>query len=246
MKCSSTWEPPVAVVRAQGALDLASAPMLRAALLKCLANQPDGILLDAAELTVVDDIHLTALMVAARHAAAWPAIPILMCAASPEVAAATRRLGLDRHIIVRPSLLDGRRRVAERVPPPRITDSLAPVAESASRARAIVRQTCARWRLDSIAPSAELLAAELVANAVRHAGTRIELSVSRSARGLSIAVRDYASAPTRLVGPAGEAEPGGRGLLLVEALATHWGCTATRDGKVTWATLATGPHKAGR
>jgi hypothetical protein len=77
----------------------------------------------------------------------------------------------------------------------------------------------------------------LVSNAVRHAGTPIEVVVARTGRYVHLAVRDYVSRPARLLGSAGEDVPGGRGLLIVDAFTSCWGCTPTRDGKVTWATL---------
>jgi hypothetical protein len=91
---------------------------------------------------------------------------------------------------------------------------------------------------------AGLVATELVGNAVRHAGTPIDLVITRTRWHLHLAVRDYAAQRARLVGSNGENEPGGRGLLIVEAFTTSWGCTPTRDGKVTWATLPTAdPHR---
>jgi hypothetical protein len=38
---------------------------------------------------------------------------------------------------------------------------------------------------------------------------------------------------------------GGRGLILVEALATKWGHLPTRDGKVVWAMLRLDPPRYG-
>ena len=37
---------------------------------------------------------------------------------------------------------------------------------------------------------------------------------------------------------AGPTDLGGRGLLLVDEVATQWGSMPSRDGKVVWATLA--------
>jgi anti-sigma regulatory factor (Ser/Thr protein kinase) len=82
-----------------------------------------------------------------------------------------------------------------------------------------------------------MVASELVTNAVRHAGTPIELVFTRGSRYAHLAVRDYDQRRSKLVGPDGETEPGGRGLLLVEAVSSSWGCTMLPDGKVTWASL---------
>jgi anti-sigma regulatory factor (Ser/Thr protein kinase) len=85
---------------------------------------------------------------------------------------------------------------------------------------------------------AELIVSELVTNTVRHARTRADLSLTRTARNLHLAVRDYSPDPARLVGPPDPARPGGRGLLIVAAMATNWGSIPTGDGKVTWASLS--------
>ncbi|MFG2652290.1 ATP-binding protein [Streptomyces sp. NPDC048436] len=77
--------------------------------------------------------------------------------------------------------------------------------------------------------TAALLVAELAANAVTHgrvAGRDFELRLSLDARTLRIDVSDARGecrpvGPGALTAPAGGAE-GGRGLLLVEALADRW------------------------
>jgi anti-sigma regulatory factor (Ser/Thr protein kinase) len=89
------------------------------------------------------------------------------------------------------------------------------------------------------------VATELVGNAVRHGGgTGIEVILTRLRQQLYLAVRDFSHRRPRRVGPSGEAEPGGRGLLVVEALTSHWGYTLTHDGKVVWATMPSRPRSA--
>jgi anti-anti-sigma regulatory factor len=238
LECVPLNEPPLIVLTVGGELNLASAPRLRSAILKCLADQPTAIIVDAAALVVADDIHLTVFIALARQAAAWPSIPILVCAPPPEVAAALSRLGIDRHVIICASVREGRLRAARQELPPTLRDELLPVVGSVRAARRLVEDACRRWRLPHLAPPAGLVVSELVANAVRHAGTSIELLVTRTGRHLHLAVRDLQPRLARLVGPAAEDQPGGRGLLIVEAIATHWGCIPTHDGKVTWASLA--------
>ncbi|MFE1776405.1 ATP-binding protein [Streptomyces sp. NPDC059008] len=100
------------------------------------------------------------------------------------------------------------------------------VAGTAAVARRLVRDALGTWHLDHLADAGELIASELVANAVCHAGGRsIRLAVSRpSARLVRIAVVDRS--PARLPSmhvPEYGAEHG-RGLLLVDAFADQWGC----------------------
>jgi anti-anti-sigma regulatory factor/anti-sigma regulatory factor (Ser/Thr protein kinase) len=239
LTCVAVGDPPVAVLRVAGELNMSSGPRLRAAMLKCLTDQPTAVLVDAEALTVPDDIHLTVLAAVARHAAAWPSIPVLICAAPPQVTVALTRLGIDRHVTVCTSVHEGRVRVARRILPPRIRDRYPPMVGTVGIARHLVHEVCRRWGLSLLAPVAGLVVTELVSNAVRHAGTPLELTATRAGRYVHLAVRDYMSQPARLVGPSAEDEPGGRGLLIVEAFTSCWGCTPTRDGKVTWATLST-------
>jgi anti-sigma regulatory factor (Ser/Thr protein kinase) len=84
----------------------------------------------------------------------------------------------------------------------------------------------------------ELLASELVTNVVRHTDTSVMVvSLSLRAASLRLAVQDDSrQRPTcRAVN---DDEEGGRGLLLVELLATDWGVEDIVDGgKTVWAIL---------
>jgi anti-anti-sigma regulatory factor len=242
--CAARYEPPLAVVRADGTLTAVAAPQLRGVLLKCLSDQPTAVLVDATGLSIVDDLSLTAFIAAARHAAAWPAVPMLICAPSPEVRAALRRLGADRHVTMCVDLVDGRAVAAQGELPPQVRDRFPPTPDSVRAARALVTAACERWRLPALVAPASLAVSELVTNAVRHAGTSMDVVVTRARRYVHLAVRDYSRQPARLRGPDSEAEPGGRGLLLVEAVSAGWGCTLLPDGKVTWVSLSRAPSSA--
>jgi len=231
LRCAAVHEPPVAVLRADGLLTLRSATQLRTALLKCLAEQPLAILVDAAGLTVQEDLSLTALLAASRHAAAWPGVPLLVCAPSRDVRAALRRLGVERHLTLCTDLDHGRAVVAARELPAQVRDRFPAAAASVPAARTLVSGACDRWSLPVVLEPARLVTTELVTNAVRHPGTPIELTVTRGRRYLHVAVRDFHRRPKRLLGP------GGAGLPLVEAVSSSWGCTLMPDGKVTWASL---------
>jgi anti-anti-sigma regulatory factor/anti-sigma regulatory factor (Ser/Thr protein kinase) len=237
LRCVAAGELPLALLTVAGELNLSSGPRLRAALLKCLADQPTAILVDVAALAVADDVHLTLFAAVARHAAAWPSIPVLVCAPPPAVAASLRSLGIDRHVTICATLSEGRNRAADRRLQAVVRDRFSPTVAAVSAARHLVADVFRRWGMTRLAPAAGLVVTELVSNAVRHAGTPIEVVVTRTGRYVHLAVRDYVSRPARLLGSAGEDVPGGRGLLIVDAFTSCWGCTPTRDGKVTWATL---------
>lgn len=103
-----------------------------------------------------------------------------------------------------------------------------------SRARALVREQLAGWRLpDDAAETAELLVSELVTNAVRHAhGDHVELRLVRT-EALLCEVSDEDSAPPVLRDTADEHSPG-RGLRVLTRLAHEWGTSRTARGKKVW------------
>ncbi|WP_173158646.1 ATP-binding protein [Phytohabitans suffuscus] len=237
LRCTPAHEPPLAVLRTDGRLTLRTAAQLRTALLKCLAEQPIGILVDAAGLTIGEDMSLTALMAASRHAAAWPGVPLLICAPSRDMRAALRRLGADRHLTLCTDLDHGRAMAVRRALPAQVRDRFPAAAASVPAARTLVSGACERWQLPVVVEPARLVTTELVTNAVRHAGTPIDLTVTRGRRYLHLAVRDYHQRRSRLTASEGRTERGGRGFLLVEAVSSSWGCTLLPDGKVTWASL---------
>ncbi|GLX23294.1 ATP-binding protein [Streptomyces lavendulae subsp. lavendulae] len=85
-----------------------------------------------------------------------------------------------------------------------------------------------------------LVAAELLSNAVRHAGGARHLSLDRHDRFLRIAVSDHDPRPPRM----GEHRPdsiGGHGLFLVDRLALRWGSRPAPGGKTVWADLPLPP-----
>lgn len=107
---------------------------------------------------------------------------------------------------------------------------------SASTARRVVRSTVHDWGCEEAVEAAELVTSELVTNALLHAGTRTELQVRLADDRLRIEVADDESSLPVVKNPGGE-ELGGRGLVMVDALAESWGCDADATGKVVWCEL---------
>jgi anti-sigma regulatory factor (Ser/Thr protein kinase) len=89
---------------------------------------------------------------------------------------------------------------------------------------------------DKIAET-ELLVSELATNAVLHAATPMRVSVRCNGPSVRVEVRD--DDPTlpeaRIPDPLA---PGGRGIMLVELLATRWGVNHNERGKTVWFELA--------
>jgi anti-sigma regulatory factor (Ser/Thr protein kinase) len=115
---------------------------------------------------------------------------------------------------------------------------LTPKPASAGTARALARSACQDWQAeDEACEDALLIASELVANVVDHAGTHCTLTLSLDGEGLRIEVRDFYRCPPPRARPINPAAPRGRGLQLVSVLAARWGVTEFDDGKSVWAVL---------
>ncbi|MBL1112608.1 ATP-binding protein [Streptomyces sp. 110] len=126
---------------------------------------------------------------------------------------------------------------------PAYSQSLPCEAESAIRARRLVRAACTAWGLADLAEAGALIVSELVANAVAHSGSRcLRVTVSRPGpRRVRVAVIDKSRTyPVRRT-PSAEDE-NGRGLAIVEAISARWGTDGLPWGKRVWAELRT-PHE---
>jgi sigma-B regulation protein RsbU (phosphoserine phosphatase) len=113
--------------------------------------------------------------------------------------------------------------------------TLPPDGTSPAAARREVRAACEQAGATEHLDDALLLVTELVTNAVVHAGTLLELAISVSQQGLRIEVSD--GSPGGVPAPAetvDEGREGGRGLFLLDALASSWGSTHHRTGKSLW------------
>jgi anti-sigma regulatory factor (Ser/Thr protein kinase) len=110
-------------------------------------------------------------------------------------------------------------------------------ARSATDARRFVLQALTRWSRDDLADTAALLTSEVVTNSVLHARTPMQVVVSRIDDGIAVEVADGSSHRPQLR-RAGEGATNGRGLALVEQLASTWGVTLTNAGKTVRFTLS--------
>ncbi|GAA1900854.1 SpoIIE family protein phosphatase [Streptomyces sodiiphilus] len=109
-----------------------------------------------------------------------------------------------------------------------------------SEARKLVTGQLSSWGLDETGFVAELVASELVTNAIRHARAPIRLRLINDRR-LICEVSDSSSTAPHLR-RARTYDEGGRGLLLVAQLSRAWGTRHTADGKTIWAEMDTGQN----
>ncbi|MFE0647057.1 SpoIIE family protein phosphatase [Streptomyces sp. NPDC059534] len=109
-----------------------------------------------------------------------------------------------------------------------------------SAARARVLDQLSRWGLDELAFTTELVASELVTNAIRYAGGPLELRLIRAA-SLICEVSDGSGTQPRMR-RAHATEEGGRGLFLIAQLTDRWGSRYTRTGKTIWTEQALPPR----
>jgi anti-anti-sigma factor len=223
-----------------GDLDVAAAPQVQRALLRCLAEQPDSVVCDLSKLTTLDPVCATVFAaVAHRPASRWPDSSILLCCAQPTVADVLMRVGIPYFLPVYSSLDEAVAHARSRPPFLREWLRIVPTLEAIETARWFVAEVCRRWQLEASTETVQLLAAELVTDAVLHERDTyrpIELRVELRATGLLIAVRSGES-PLALseVGP--DSDPRS-GLDVVRRVAHSWGVHLLADGgRVVWCTI---------
>jgi anti-sigma regulatory factor (Ser/Thr protein kinase) len=110
---------------------------------------------------------------------------------------------------------------------------LASDTEAPGAAREFLREALRTWRLDGFGDVTELLADELVSNVVRHVGAPMQLRASRRPSSIRIEVDDPSTEPPVRQDP-DPWQDHGRGILLVDSLATTWGVELRDDGKCVW------------
>ena len=116
---------------------------------------------------------------------------------------------------------------------------LTPDPSSLSEGRRFVARTLRDWEVDEahIEP-VTLVANELLANAIVHAHSAPVLSLAEAGSDLMLKVADDSPSVPVVRAAVPDDDTGGRGLMLVEALADQWGCEPSDSGKVVWVTFA--------
>ncbi|MEV4347048.1 ATP-binding protein [Actinoplanes sp. NPDC049596] len=202
---------------------------------KCLAGHPAGLVLD---LSAFEDpragstsLWLTA---AAQGERMEPPVPVVTCLVAPNLTAGLARMPRFASIRSARTAITSHRTMTSQV---RL--QLQPQPSASAGARQLVTAACEEWGMPMLLPRARLVATELVTNAVRHAGTEIDVVISHrghlrrpiSRRTTYLHLAVYDRNPTL-------PEPnGGRGLHIIRIATQGWGALPTREGKVVWALL---------
>jgi anti-sigma regulatory factor (Ser/Thr protein kinase) len=116
---------------------------------------------------------------------------------------------------------------------------LRPELRSIPAARHLVSALLGGWNAPQSQADVAVLVTELVANVVDHVGGEavLTLELALSDGWLRISVAD-GSAVRPVVRELSSADPRGRGLRLVQAIADRWGAEDHRGGKRVWFELA--------
>jgi len=111
------------------------------------------------------------------------------------------------------------------------------------RAREFVRAHLDQWSIsDDCIDTVLLLTSEVVTNALCHAAPPLHLAVTHGTFGVNVDISDSSLTPPEAGRPDWDQE-GGRGLWLVQTLATTWGHTVSDERKSVWFTVASPPRR---
>jgi anti-sigma regulatory factor (Ser/Thr protein kinase) len=120
------------------------------------------------------------------------------------------------------------------------TAALPHTAQAAREARTEVARLLSGRCSPPAIDTAALLTSELVTNAVLHASPPVQLRVEITAGFLRVEIHDSSTSTLPAPSLARSTERNGRGLAIVEALASRWGSEHTIGGKFVWFELRAG------
>ena len=238
----------VVFIKATGGLDLRTANVMRALLLRCRAECPTAIVVDITECSADAPAALTVFPSVARHQDAHPLVTILLCGVTSDFLrnGGSAALGAIRTFRTCAEALSAAEYVRDGQQRVELHAQRSPIAPGL--ARVAVGVACDRWDLDPLRVPALLIISELVTNAVLHADGEIDIEAVLRGDYLHMRVHDESPEPptpvTPLEGPAPREY--GRGLQIVANYSTAWGYVVNQGstGKVVWATLRVPPVRS--
>jgi hypothetical protein len=221
------------LVRLTGVLDAQTGTGVRSTLLDVLAGQPEAVVVDVDGLRVAEPAALGVLRDLHHDTVDWPAAHLALC--TTHDAGAWQGSGWP----VWPSASEAFAALGTPDSERRLSLDLDPVLGAARRSRELITEACARWERPELAGPACIVVTEMVNNVVAHAHTPMIVLLGAHGAGMSVAVRDHsATVPAFTGAPVAPTAYGGRGMLLIDSVATRWGNLVLAGGKVVWALLA--------
>jgi anti-sigma regulatory factor (Ser/Thr protein kinase) len=175
-----------------------------------------------------------------RHAANWPAVPVVLAAPSPALADQLARTGLRDSLEVYGTRAEA---IMKATGPPTIARAdwdLISGPNAPSQARAVLTDVCRMWGVLGALDAGLIVVSELVTNAVRHASGAIHVTAMLRRGRLHLVVRDASPDPPRRSEPAlrhragVSLDLGGRGIPLLDAVCRSWGHLSSDTGKAVW------------
>jgi hypothetical protein len=226
---------PYPLVRLSGVLDATTAGTVRDVLLEVLAGQPEAVVVEAGGLEIGEPAAAGVLHEVWRATNSWPGANLTLCDARVE-------LWQGSGWALRPDCAKAFAELGEPRGGDRIALELEPRVSAARQCREVIMAACARWGRVELAEPACIVVTEMVNNVVAHAKTSMIVLIASRGEAVSVAVRDRSTvAPSYAGAPVSPTAAGGRGMLLIDAMASRWGSLTLADGKVVWA-LVTRPE----
>jgi anti-sigma regulatory factor (Ser/Thr protein kinase) len=230
-----------AVLRLRGPLSLRSNARIRESVVKSLLGT-GRLLVDVSSLRCTQNSYLSVFPAALAAAGGWPSARLVLFGADAVLHSALAAARIPETVPLAADLVSARALVEHRPPLVRRHRDLPMHSSAAAAGRQLVREACAAWLLpQDICETAELVATELVSNAVEHAHSSSRLTVTYTGAVFRVSVRDYYSASLPRPRPIDIGASRGRGLHLVAALAQTWCVDRHPDGKTVWASLQVDP-----
>ncbi len=228
------------LVRLIGPLSLATVPGTEELIIKLLA-EGRPVLVDVSRLDVLWEPALEVFPTALAASGGWPTARLVLFGAAPRVGCVLSALQIDQRIQVERNYEAAWVARDERPQQLRRRWELPMRLSSARVARAGVREVCADWGIRAAQATLELVVTELVTNAVQHARSAPLVTLGLRGDEATVTVEDVlpGERPRPQLTSTDAPECGGKGLLLVAALANGWGVIDDVGGKSIWATVST-------
>lgn len=228
-----------------GSLRERDASLLRGILRDCLAETPSVIIVDLTGVRVVDQDTLSEFGSLALDGTWWPGSELLIAGAPRATHSLFARY---RALFGRcfETLDEAFAAAAGKSPQQRFREDLRPDQGKAGwLVRRMITEACATWKLAALIGAVHITGTELVANAARHAGTEIALTLALRPSALHLAVRDGRHESPKIYHQCHPLTHRTRGLQRIDEATDEWGVTELTDGKLVWASWNTPTRSPG-